>query len=120
MVQTAVDPITLVPVAFSCFHTVMPDGTHESRRKQTLIRLPIGELAGWHLLVSCGACRADRVVHVRDLVAQYGSEQRLVMLMPRLRCREAFCRRPPSHILLRSRFPASMGGPAMVEIVLKA
>ncbi len=97
----------------------MPDGVHDRGRRETLLRLPIGELAAWHLMVACDACRAERAVMVRDLVARFGAEQRLVFLIPRLRCRVPACRRPPTQVRLRSKFPAAMGGPAMVEVVLK-
>ena len=80
----------------------MPDGTHESRRKETLIRLPIGELAAWHLMVACDHCRAERAVMVRDLVARFGSEQRLVFLVTRLRCKEPRRCRPPDRVRLRA------------------
>ena len=96
----------------------MPDGTHESRRKETLIRLPIGNLAAWHLMVACDHCRAESAVMVRDLVARFGSEQRLVFLVQRLRCKEPRCRRPPDRVRLRSRFPVQPG-PPIVEVWLK-
>ena len=35
----------------------------------------------------------------------------LVMLVPRLRCRVETCRRPPSRVVLRNRYPAALGGP---------
>ena len=96
----------------------MPDGVHYSRQRETLIRLPIGELAEWHLMVACDHCRAERAVMVRDLVARFGSEQRLVFLVTRLRCKEPRCRRPPDRIRLRSKFPA-LPGPETVEVWLK-
>ena len=61
----------------------MPDGARESRRRDTLIRLPIGELSAWHLLAACDACRADRIVPVAGLAARYGADASLVMLTPR-------------------------------------
>ena len=98
----------------------MPDGIHQNRQRETLIRLPIGELAAWHLMVACDHCRAERAVMVRDLIARLGSEQRLVFLVPRLRCKEPRCRRPPSLVRLRNRFPAQMGGPnPLVEVVVR-
>ncbi len=97
----------------------MPDGTHYSRQRETLLRLPIGELAAWHLVVECAACRAERYVMIRDLIARFGSEQRLVFLVTQLRCKAMTCRRPPSQVRLRSKFPAAMGGPAMVEVTIK-
>ncbi len=79
----------------------MPDGVHTSKRKDTLVRLPIGELVTWQLLASCSACRADRVLFVRELVERFGQEATLVMLAPRLRCGVETCRRPPSRVVLR-------------------
>jgi hypothetical protein len=81
---------------------------HQNHQRETLLWLPMGELSGWQLLASCGACRADRIVLVRELIARYGSEQRLVMLVPKLRCGQ--CRRPPSGVILRNRNPPAMGG----------
>ena len=95
----------------------MPPGIHQSRQRETLIRLPIGELSAWQLLASCGACRADRIMLMSELVARFGSEQRLVVLVPKLRC--ADCRRPPSALVLRNRYPAAVGGPGLVEVVLR-
>ncbi len=81
------------------------------------MRLPLGELAEWHLVVTCAACRAERILPVSDLLAAYGAQRTLVMLVPRLRCRVAACRRPPSLVRLRSRFPAHPG-PPIVDVVL--
>ena len=94
----------------------MPGGVHQNRQRETLLRLPIGELSAWQLLASCGACRADRIVFVQELVASFGSEKTLAVLVPKLRCRQ--CRRPPSSVILRSRYPAAIGGPGLVEFVL--
>ena len=96
----------------------MPDGVHEARRRDTLARLPIGELLTWHLMVACDSCRTERAVMLKDLVARFGSEQRLIFLVTRLRCKEPSCKRPPSMVRLRSKYPAQMGGPAMVEVTL--
>jgi len=87
------------------------------RRRETLMRLPIAELAEWHLIVACAACRAERLLPVRELVESQGPHRTLVMLVPRLRCRVATCRRPPASVRLRSRFPAHPG-PPIVEIIL--
>ena len=95
----------------------MPDGIHQNRQRETLIRLPIADLVGWQLLASCGACRADRILMVSDLVARYGAERTLVMLVPRLRC--GTCRRPPSDVVLRNKYPAQMGGSGFVQVILK-
>ena len=81
--------------------------------------MPIGELSDWHLMVACDACRADRILAVRNLVELVGPDQKLVTLVPRLRCREAACRRPPSQVRLRSKFPIHPG-PEMIEVLIKA
>ena len=96
----------------------MPDGVHLSKRRETLLRLPIGELVTWQLVVSCGACRADRVVLVRDLANRFGDTPTFVMLVPRLRCGVRTCRLPPVRVLLRNRDPAQRGGAVFVEVAL--
>jgi hypothetical protein len=88
-----------------------------SRRRETLIRLPIGELSAWHLMVACGACRQDRVMGVGTLVARYGPDVTLAVLVPRLRCHVAACRQPPTQVRLRNRFPQKPG-PELVEVLL--
>ncbi len=97
----------------------MPDGVHGAKRKDTLLRLPIGELVTWQLVASCAACRADRVVFVRALVERFGERATLVMLVPRLRCGAQACRRPPSRVVLRNRDPAPAGKAGYVEVVVK-
>jgi len=87
------------------------------KRRETLLRLPIGELAEWHLTLTCAACNTERILLLRDLVASHGPHRTLVMLLPRLRCRVSTCRRPPACVRLRSRFPAHPG-PPIVEVVL--
>jgi hypothetical protein len=87
------------------------------KRRETLLRLPIGDLAEWHLTLTCAACRAERILLIRDLVARHGPDRTLVMLLPRLRCRVATCRRAPACVRLRSRFPAHPG-PPIVDVVL--
>ena len=96
----------------------MPDGEHRSKRRDALLRLPIGDLVTWHLVASCAACRADRVVLVRDLVERFGQAPSLAVLVPRLRCGVETCRRPPSHVVLRNRYPAQVGGAGYVDLAL--
>ncbi len=91
-------------------------GSH--KRRDALIRLPIGEMAAWHLMVMCAACRDERVLLVRDLVARYGPTPTLAAIVPRLRCKAPGCRRPPVCVTLRSKFPAQPG-PDVIEVVLK-
>ena len=96
----------------------MPDGVHTSKRRETLLRLPIGELVTWQLVASCSGCRADRVLFVRELVERVG-EATLVMLVLRLRCRVETCRRPPVRVMLRNRDdPGAVGGERFVEVAL--
>ena len=97
----------------------MPDGTHDVKRRDTLLRLPIGELKAWHLVVTCEACGHDRYLHIDTLVERFGTEEKLVMLVPRLRCREPTCRQPPSRVRLRNRYPAQMGGGPKFDVLLK-
>ena len=93
-------------------------GLHTSKRRETLLRLPIGELVTWHLVASCSGCRAERVVFVRDLVESFGEDATLVMLVLRLQCRVETCRRPPVRVMLRNREPAAVGKAGFVEVAL--
>ena len=88
------------------------------KKRDALMRLPIGELAAWHMMVLCAACQDERAVMVRDLVARYGVEPNLAAIVPRLRCKIASCRRAPAYVTLRSKFPAQ-AGPDVIEVVLK-
>ena len=94
----------------------VPDGVHGARHRDTLARLPIGELTAWYLLASCDACHRNRIVPVADLAARYGLESSLVMLIPRLRCSQ--CRRAPAEILLRSKMPDGKR-PDAIEVVFR-
>ncbi len=96
----------------------MPDGVHTSKRRETLLRLSIGDLVTWQLVASCGGCRADRVLFVRELVERFGEKPTLVMLVPRLRCQVETCRRPPVRVMLRNREPTAKGGAGFVEVAL--
>jgi hypothetical protein len=87
------------------------------RRRETLLRLPIGELVEWHLMALCGSCLQERILPMRDLVARFGETATLAILLPKLRCGAASCRRAASRVRLRSRFP-SQPGPPIVDIVL--
>ena len=53
-------------------HTLMSPSQAPDRRRDRLMRLPIGELDGWHLLATCAACRQDRLVSLRSLLERYG------------------------------------------------
>ena len=96
----------------------MPDGVHDARKRETLIRLPIGDLVTWQLVCSCAACRSERVLFMRELVERFGETATLVMLVLRLRCHVETCRRPPSRVVLRNRYPAQVGGAGFVEALL--
>ena len=93
---------------------MMPDGIHQGRQRETLIRLPLADLVGWRLVVSCVACRVDRIVMVADLATRYGAERTLAVLVPRLRCREPTCGPPPTRVTLRNRHPEQKDGPVPV------
>ena len=88
-----------------------------SRHRDTVLPLPIGQLATWHLAAVCGACRQDRVVSIRSLLEHYGPDVTLLRLVPRLRCGLPQCRQPPTRLTLRNRFPVQPG-PSLVEVVL--
>jgi hypothetical protein len=88
-----------------------------NKRRDALIRMKLAELATWHLLASCAACRQDRIVSVRSLIEHFGPEAALIRLLPRFRCGVPGCRMPPSRVLLRSRLPVHPG-PPLVEILL--
>ena len=88
-------------------------------KRDKLLRLPIGELESWQLVASCAACRTDRILFVRELVKRCGPTATLVMLVPRLRCHVASCRRPLSHLVLRNEYPAQMDGERFVHIILR-
>ncbi len=90
------------------------------KRRETLIRLPLTELADWHLVVTCAACRAERILPISALADRHGGERTLVMLLPRLRCGQPPCRRPPSLVRLRSRYPAHPGPPIIDVVVMQA
>ena len=96
----------------------MPDGEHRSKRRETLLRLPIGDLVTWQLVASCAACRADRVLFVQELVERFGETPTLFTVVPRLRCHVARCRQPPLRVVLRNRYPATVGGAGYVEVTL--
>jgi hypothetical protein len=88
-----------------------------SKRREALVRLPIGELAGWHLVALCGACRKERIVSIDSLVTRYGPEPPLARITPRFRCALKQCRQPPLTLRLRNRFPVQPG-PPLVDIML--
>lgn len=94
----------------------VPDGMHGARHRDTLARLPIGELTAWHLLASCDGCRRDGIVPVAGLAARYGADTSLIMLVPRLRC--GACRRAPANVLLRSKMPDGKR-PDVIEVVFR-
>ena len=64
----------------------MPDGVHTSKRREALLRLPIGDLVTWQLVVSCSGCRADRVLFVRELVERFGEAPTLFSVIAAQSC----------------------------------
>jgi hypothetical protein len=89
------------------------------KRRDALMRMPIGELAGWHLLARCDTCRAERIVSVLSLMERYGLEVTLLRIVPRLRCGARTCRQPPTQLRLRNRLPVHPG-PPLVDVTLIA
>ena len=88
-----------------------------NKRRDTLARMPIGALAGWHLLARCGACHQERMVSINSLLERFGPTPTLYAIVPRLRCAAARCRQPPIVLRLRNRLPVHPG-PALVDVVL--
>ena len=72
----------------------MGHNTSTEKRRTTLMRLPLSDLAGWHLLAACPACRDERIIQLDGLIERYGRTQTLILLVPRLRCRFRNCRQP--------------------------
>ena len=96
----------------------MGHNTSTEKRRTTLMRLPLSDLAGWHLLAACPACRDERIIQLDGLIERYGGTQTLILLVPRLRCRFRNCRQPAAGVRLRNRFPVHPG-PALIDVVLK-
>ena len=90
-----------------------------NKRRDTLSRMPLSDLAGWHLLATCAACRQDRIVSIRSLIEHYGPDAVLHRLVPRFRCAVPRCKAPPARMVLRNRLPVHPG-PPLVEVVLLA
>jgi hypothetical protein len=88
-----------------------------NKRRETLLRLSLGELAAWHLAASCAVCRAERIVSVRSLIERYGGEPELRRVVARLRCGAAQCGQKPSLLRLRNRLPVHPG-PPLIDVLL--
>jgi hypothetical protein len=88
-----------------------------SKKREALARFPIGELAGWHLVALCGACRKELIVSIDVLVTRYGPTPTLARITPRFRCAMKQCRQPPLTLRLRNRFPVQPG-PPLVDVLL--
>jgi hypothetical protein len=72
--------------------------------------------------LSPAALSAVRIGTSSLLIWWHGSARtidRLVALVPRLRCKMARCRQPPDTVRLRTRFPAQAGGGGLIDLVLK-
>jgi hypothetical protein len=89
-----------------------------ARTADTLLRLPLRELATLHLVAVCPACRDERYLPLQALGEYYGQDSTLLMLIPRLRCRLKTCRRPAGTVRLRNRFPQHPG-PPLVDVVVR-
>ena len=87
------------------------------KRRDVLLRMALADLAGWHLLATCDACRQDRIVSLQSLVDHYGSTITLLRLVPRFRCGVPRCRQPPCLLRLRNRLPVHPG-PPLIDVVL--
>jgi len=90
----------------------------DPKRREALLRLPLAELADWHLVVACGACPGDRYLRLDVLADRYGGDSTLAVLLPRLRCGTAGCGRPACRVRLRNRFPVHPG-PKLIDVMLK-
>ncbi len=88
-----------------------------SKKREALVRLPIGDLAGWHLVALCGTCRKERIVSIDSLITRYGPNPTLMLITPRFRCAMKQCRQPPLTLRLRNRFPVQPG-PPLVDVQL--
>lgn len=88
-----------------------------NKRRDTLLRLPIGDFAEWHLMVLCAQCRQDRVVSIRSLLDRFGDGITLLRLIPRLRCGVGTCRQKPAMVRLRNRMPVHPG-PPLIDVTL--
>jgi len=90
----------------------------DARRREALLRTPLAELATWHLVVACPACRDERYLRLDALAARCGPDRTLAVLVPRLRCSTPECGLPPAKVQLRNKFPV-LPGPKLVDIRLK-
>jgi hypothetical protein len=93
-------------------------GANISRRKRRseFMKLSLPELAGWHLMVTCGACRDPRYLPIDELIKRHGPQHTLGHIVPRLRCQFRTCRQAPAGVKLHSTLDAR--NPKAVDVVL--
>ncbi len=72
------------------------------KRRGEFMKLPLGDVAGWHFMIRCSGCTDDRFVPIGTLIQRYGPTPLLGNLVPRLRCRFRACRRTPATVKLHS------------------
>jgi hypothetical protein len=72
------------------------------KRRGEFIKLSLPELAGWHLMVRCTACRDDRYLPIDVLIERHGPQHTLGHILPRLRCQFRTCRQAPACVKLCS------------------
>ena len=65
------------------------------------MRLPLCDLAAWHLMVTCaGFPGPARYLPITVLARRYGMRQTLGVIVPRLRCQFRTCRQYPASVRL--------------------
>ena len=96
----------------------MGHNTSNEKRRHALIRLPLGDLAHWHLMATCPQCRDKRYLPIGALIDRYGPEHTLSDVLTRLRCRFRTCRQAPAALHLFSKLDGDPG-PPVVHVVLK-
>ena len=72
------------------------------KRRAAFIRMPLPDLAGWHLIIHCRSCPEERVLSVAGLIERHGTAHTLAWIVPRLRCAVPTCRQAAGSVMLYS------------------
>ena len=87
------------------------------KRRAEFMRLPLSDLAAWHLMVTCAGCPGPpRYLPITVLAGRYGMQRTLGAIVPRLRCQFRTCRQYPASVKLCSSLDERDA--KLVEVVL--
>jgi hypothetical protein len=77
--------------------------TSQRKRAAAVLQSNLEDFEGWDFGIQCGKCRHHRLLPVKDLMALYRGDTKIMRPVSRLRCSPPGCGAAPGRVVIQNR-----------------